>query len=268
MKNYYQILGIPENASEEDIRKAFRRLAFQYHPDKNPGHEKEAEQKFKDINEAYGVLSNPLKRREYDMALKGQFVGAGYRGTGTGFDYSQQEIFRNTFSDQATFDDLYRMFSQAGLRFDQEFLNRVFFNSGNVVFRVYYSGPGMGTYFYENGEARGARNESGAVETYKPNFIERGLMRFTSFILRKLLGITPTIPAENLDEGRDIEISPDEAISGGEKEIRIKRKNQVKKLLVKIPAGVESGTRIRLKGMGKQNGKLFGDLYLRVRVKA
>jgi len=268
MKNYYQILGVPEDASEEDIRKAFRKLAFQYHPDKNPGREKEAEEKFKDINEAYGVLSNPLKRREYDLARKGQFVGAGYRTSGTGFDYSQQDIFRNTFSDQATFEDLYRMFSQAGLRFDQEFLNRVFFNSGNVVFRVYYSGPGTKTYFYESGQGRGAENGSGAVETYKPSLLERGLMRFTGFILKKLLGITPAAPAENLDEYRDIEISPDEAVSGGEKEIRIKRKNQMKKLLVKIPAGIENGTRIRLKGMGKQNGRLFGDLYLRVRVKA
>jgi hypothetical protein len=55
MKDYYSILGVTENASDEDIKKAFRKLAFEYHPDKNPGREKEAEEKFKSINEAYGV---------------------------------------------------------------------------------------------------------------------------------------------------------------------------------------------------------------------
>ena len=82
MKDYYQILGVPENASDEDIRKAFRKLAFQYHPDKNIGHEKEAEEKFKDLNEAYCVLSDRVKRQQYDMARKGVFAGAGYSPSG------------------------------------------------------------------------------------------------------------------------------------------------------------------------------------------
>ena len=56
MKEYYQILCVPENASQEDIKSAFRRLAFKYHPDTNPGNEKQAEERFKEINEAYGVL--------------------------------------------------------------------------------------------------------------------------------------------------------------------------------------------------------------------
>ena len=79
MKDYYQTLGVSEDASDEDIRKAFRKLAFQYHPDKNIGHEKEAEEKFKDINEAYGVLSDKAKREQYDMVRKGQLAGAGLR---------------------------------------------------------------------------------------------------------------------------------------------------------------------------------------------
>ena len=61
MKDYYHILGVPDNASQENIKRAFRKLAFQYHPDINPGNEKQAEEKFKGINEAYGVLGNKEK---------------------------------------------------------------------------------------------------------------------------------------------------------------------------------------------------------------
>ena len=111
MKDYYQILGISENASDEDIRKAFRKLAFQYHPDKNIGHEKEAEEKFKDINEAYCVLSNEAKRQQYDMVRKNRYagVGSGYYQPNQGFQYSQEDIFRDTFTNQSSMEDLNRM---------------------------------------------------------------------------------------------------------------------------------------------------------------
>src|SRR5512138_289197 len=98
MKDYYKILGVSEDATDDEIRKAFRKLAFQYHPDKNPGHEKEAEEKFKDINEAYGVLSDNAKRQHYDAVRKSPFAGATYGSPNQGFRYSQQDIFRDTFS--------------------------------------------------------------------------------------------------------------------------------------------------------------------------
>ena len=65
-KDYYKILGVDRKASEEEIKKAFRKLAMKYHPDRNPG-DKKAEETFKDINEAYEVLSDPEKRRRYDQ---------------------------------------------------------------------------------------------------------------------------------------------------------------------------------------------------------
>ena len=81
-RDYYEVLGVRRNASEEDIRKAFRKLAFQYHPDKNPGNTKQAETKFKEISEAYYVLSDEKRRAQYDQMRKfgggnpGNFAGA------------------------------------------------------------------------------------------------------------------------------------------------------------------------------------------------
>ncbi len=79
-KDYYQILGVPEGASAEEIRKAFRRLAKKHHPDVNPG-DKAAESRFKEANEAHEVLSDRKKREEYDAIRQGGFAG-GFQGAG------------------------------------------------------------------------------------------------------------------------------------------------------------------------------------------
>jgi curved DNA-binding protein len=107
-KDYYGILGVPQNASDTEIKKAYRKLAMQYHPDRNPGKEKWANEKFKEINEAYAVLGNPQKRRQYD-----QFGTVGNIG----------DIFGSR-STATTFEEMMRDLGGAGLRFD--FLDDVF----------------------------------------------------------------------------------------------------------------------------------------------
>ena len=87
-KDYYQILGLARNATADQIKKAYRKLAMQYHPDRNPGKEEWANEKFKEINEAFGALGDPEKRKQYD-----QFGTVGNIG-----DIFDSQATRTTFS--------------------------------------------------------------------------------------------------------------------------------------------------------------------------
>ena len=107
-KDYYATLGVPRNARDREIKKAYRKLAMQYHPDRNPEKEKWANEKFKEINEAYAVLGDPQKRKQYD-----QFGTAGNVG----------DIFNSPFT-TTTFQEMMRDMGGAGLRFD--FLDNIF----------------------------------------------------------------------------------------------------------------------------------------------
>jgi molecular chaperone DnaJ len=99
MKDYYEILGISRNATDDDIKKAYRRLALKYHPDRNPG-DKTAEERFKEINEAYACLSDPQKRANYDRFGTAEGVGADFGFGGFGdFTSSFSDIFGDIFSD-------------------------------------------------------------------------------------------------------------------------------------------------------------------------
>ena len=267
MKDYYQILGVADNASHEDIKKAFRKLAFKYHPDTNPGNEKPAEEKFKEINEAYGVLGDKDRRRQYD------FAGVGYDAGHRGFQYSQQDIFRSTFSNQAMFDELSRMFTQDGLRFDQDFLNRVFFKSNDFVSQFFNAPGGVSQEVDSFGDRANYRHSypPTGVSTYKPGWMERLFSRLTvrigRYTLRKLFGFEyAPLPAQNLDRHIELAVSPAEAAAGCEKQVTYKRSHQSKKLVVKVPPGVKPGTKIRLNGMGIVAGKQRGNLYLHIKV--
>ncbi len=266
MKDYYQILDVPDNTSQEDIKRAFRKLAFKYHPDTNPGNEKQAEERFKEINEAYGVLGDESKRRQYDFARKGHFAGAGYDTRYKGFQYSQQDIFRDVFSNQAVFDELNRMFTQAGLRFDQDFLNRVFSQGKGFTFEFSATPGGVRQRNYQQDYPYTG------VSAYKPSLMERLFSKIAvkigKYALRKLLGFEYEPPLEQeLDQHMELEIPLAEAAIGGERQVTYKRGGRTKKLMVKIPSGVKPGSKIRFKGMGIIDKEKQGDLYLHIKVK-
>lgn len=112
--DYYELLGVPKNASEEEIKKAYRKLAIKYHPDKNPG-DKTAEEKFREATQAYEILKDPQKRAQYDQFGHAAFEAAGASGFGggfgggfQGFDISDAlRAFMNDFGGDSVFSDLF-----------------------------------------------------------------------------------------------------------------------------------------------------------------
>lgn len=217
-KDYYQILGVPRNASQEEIKKAYRKLAMQYHPDRNPGREKWANEKFKEINEAFAVLGDPEKRRQYD-----QFGTVGSVG----------DIFGSPFT-RTTFEDLMRDFGGSGLGFD--FLDDIF---GDVL-----RGLGFSFKTFRSAGPGGIRFEA-------PGGID----------LEKIFGRgQPPPPSEARYE---ITISPEQAAQGLEKDLVRKGK----RLRVKIPPGVKTGTKIKLRNALKITDGVPGDIIILVKVK-
>ncbi len=253
MKDYYSVLGVPQGATQEDIKKAFRRLALQHHPDRNPGNEKQAEATFKEINEAYGIVGDAARRQQYDQYRKSPFAHAG----SSRHAYDQEQVFRNSFSDPAFFSDLDRVFREAGLRFDPQFVNSVFGGKG-FSFKVYTWPPQSApTDFKGSGQS--------VATPRKPGLGLRFFSWVARVMLKKITGVD-LLPPRGRDLKTETVISRSEAESGGEKEIAYMRGNAVKRLMVKIPAGTKNGTRIRLKGMGTE-GQVPGDLYVMVKVR-
>ena len=160
------------------------------------------------------------------------------------------------------------MFTQAGLRFDQDFLNRVFFSGRGGTFQFFSS---MGN----SSGVTGFENRAGYQQfytAYKPNLFEKLLLKIASgvggFLLRLLFGRQyKPLPGHSLDYHTELEISQVEASAGGEKQVSYKKDGQSKTLIVKVPASVKPDTRIRLHKMGMTRGDKTGDFYLHIKIK-
>jgi curved DNA-binding protein len=288
MKDYYEVLGVSKNAGQDEIKKAYRKLAVKYHPDKNPD-DKQAEERFKEVSEAYAVLSDPEKRKQYDM-----FGAEGFQQR-----YSQEDIFRG-------FDvgDLFRDFGFG----TEEIFGRIFGGAGRRGARR--GGMDFGTFFgggqgfqqqpvkgqdletelqvtledvARGGERRVSFQHGGRAEDISvkvPKGIEHGKrLRLAGkggpsptggppgdLYLR--INVAPHLVFQR--EGKDLilekKVSISDAALGTQLQV-----NTIdgKKLNVKVPPGTHGQSRIRLKGHGLPGirGREKGDLYVKVRIR-
>jgi molecular chaperone DnaJ len=254
-RDYYEILGVQRNASEQDLKAAFRRLAKDYHPDKNPG-DKVAEHKFKEIAEAYEALRDPQKRAAYDQFGHAAFEGGGRGGPGGGFGPD----FAASMSD--IFDDLFGEFMGgrrgrsgttrergADLRYNLEITLEEAFTGKTAQIRV----PTSVT--CETCSGTGA--EAGTRPASCPTCGGHGRVRAS----QGFFTIERTCPG---CQGRgEIINDPCRKCTG------TGRVTKERTLSVNIPAGVEDGTRIRLAGEGEAGvrGGPTGDLYIFLAIK-
>jgi molecular chaperone DnaJ len=249
-RDYYDVLGIQKGASKDDIKKAYRKLAIQYHPDKNPGN-KEAEEKFKEASEAYEILSDDQKRAAYD-----QFGFAGVEGMGGGQqDYSQ--VFRGFEDIFGDFSGIFDTFfggsggarQGANLRYDIEipFKDAVFGTKVEIQYLRNEACPAC--------KGTGAANGSG--KKVCPTCAGSGQVRHS----QGFFSMASTCPSCG-GEGYIIEQPCKECSGSGTQKKR-------QKIMVTIPPGVENGKRVAIPRQGDAGpgGGPPGDLYVFIRVK-
>jgi DnaJ-class molecular chaperone len=247
--DYYQILDVDQKASSKQIKAAYRKLAFKYHPDrnsKNPG----AAEKMKRVNEAYAVLSDVNKRREYDT-LRQQFGSSAYSQFRQ--SYSEQDIFHGSDINQI----LEQMARAFGLRgFDEIF--KEFYGQGYQQYEFRKPGFFAKSYYFSGSRPTRGMNHTGLTS-------QGNIGKLARFFLKHFSGIE--LPEKGADINDTISLSPEHARQGGPYAYYLRKKD--KKLVVQIPPGIKHTQSIRLTGMGEdgRGGAKAGDLYLKIRIR-
>jgi len=241
-KDYYDVLGVDRDASEKDIKKAYRKLAQKYHPDRNPDDD-EAEDRFKEVQEAYDVLGDEEKRKQYDQGGRNPFAG---RGPGQN-PFGGQNPFRGGGGGGGT---RVRFEQRGGGRGGGDPLNDLFGQTGGSggaggglgdLFGQFFSGGGAQT---RGAQTRGGRTHGGRQQ-------RRG-------------GGKKKQRRGARDTETTLRLSFEQALDGGPTQVRLPGGETVR---LKVPKGVRNGMKIRLRGRGKKDAAgRQGDLYVTFRV--
>lgn len=263
-KDYYEILGVNRSADASAIKRAYRKLAKKYHPDSNSGNT-EAEEKFKEITKAYQILGDEEKRKLYDRYGHAAFEeGAepgGFRESHTETAQNMDDLFKDIFGNRS-------WNTKGGNHGGKESGSSGFYKSG------FYSGGFENEEFHNSGFHRDGFHRSGfngggfGSDGFEDiGFGREGFWR-RNFDSYGFDAGTFSGKGENLHA--EVEVSFDEAAFGGSKVIHLSSKTAtVESLQITIPAGIESGKTIRLKGKGRpgRSGGEPGDLLLKVTVR-
>jgi molecular chaperone DnaJ len=250
-RDYYEVLGVSREAGEDELKKAYRRLAIQFHPDRNPG-DKQAEERFKEINEAYQVLSDPEKRAQYDRYGHAAFEGMRSAGGFGGFDFTQG--FEEVFSD--IFGDFFGVGRGGGrsrrgedLRYDLEIDFEEAARGTEKTIKL--------SRFTLCETCKGTRSASPSGIRSCPNCRGTGHVR----IQQGFFSISTTC-SQCRGEGKVI-VEPCSTCQGQG------RTRKTQSLSVRIPPGVDNGSRLRVGGAGEAGlgGGPAGDLYVVVHVR-
>ena len=274
-KDYYSILNVSQSSSLEEIKKSFRKLALELHPDHNPN-DLESEERFKEITEAYGVLSDPLKKKEYDRFRADTLAG---RTTGSSnFRYSQEDIFASMFRGENAreiFEELNREFNRSGFRSGNKFFQTLFFGGAvDGLGRILRMVPGpigrigmglklaqvVGSSLYALHKMKQQKQaQSGPASSVTPktgNPMVKGLKR--------IFGKKESPPSLDIDFY--LYIPPVEALNGSRKKISYQVNGETEQLMVHIPPNFPSGGKLRIRDKGKTRDGKRGDLILSIHV--
>ena len=258
-RDYYEVLGVQKNSTKDDIKKAYRKLAIQYHPDKNPGN-KEAEEKFKEATEAYEILADDQKKAAYD-----QFGFAGVEGMSGGqHDYSQ--VFRGFEDIFGDFSSIFDLFGGGGFRRGTSGGRGGVRQGANLRYDIEI--PFKDAVFGTKVEIQFSHNES--CPTCKGSGAANGADRKTcptcqgSGQVRHSQGFFSVASTCHNCGGEGYIIDQPCRDCGGS---GAQKKRQ--KIMVTIPAGVENGRRVVIPRQGDAgpNGGPAGDLYVFIRIK-